>query len=125
MYSKARSAACPMFVLYARRTGRERSRLGMSASAKLGNAVYRNRVRRRIRAVFEETRAAFGGSFDVVCVVRSAAYDADYSAMCAEFRRLVRKIDAAQKAAPPQYAKPQTGKPQESRPKRGAGSERS
>src|SRR6266404_1335271 len=41
------------FVLYAgRMPGEERSRLGVTVSRRIGNAVIRNRVKRRVREIF-------------------------------------------------------------------------
>ena len=50
LYSKGRSAVSPYFVLYCRPNRRSYSRLGITTGVKLGNAVKRNRARRRIRS---------------------------------------------------------------------------
>mgnify|MGYP000396664071 CR=1 FL=1 len=49
LYNKGKSAVSPYFVVYCRKTGRDQSRLGITTGVKLGNAVKRNFVRRRIR----------------------------------------------------------------------------
>ena len=49
LYNKGKSAVSPYFVIYCRRNGRPVNRLGITTGAKLGNAVKRNRARRRIR----------------------------------------------------------------------------
>ncbi len=50
-------------------TGRG-SRLGITASRKVGNAVCRNRFKRRVREWFRHRRAEFGGDLDLVVIAR-------------------------------------------------------
>ena len=52
LYNKGKSAASPFFAVYCRKTGRPYSRLGLTTGVKLGNAVKRNRVRRRMRELY-------------------------------------------------------------------------
>ncbi len=46
------------------------SRLGITASRKVGNAVVRNRFKRRIRAWFRTRRSDFSGDLDLVVIAR-------------------------------------------------------
>ena len=48
-------------------------RLGVTVSRKVGNAVVRNRVKRRIREWFRGGRAALGLGIDLVVIGRSGA----------------------------------------------------
>jgi ribonuclease P protein component len=57
------------------------SRLGLVVSRKVGNAVTRNRVRRRIREIFRTADAANSLNFDIVVVARSIAGDAEYQSL--------------------------------------------
>jgi ribonuclease P protein component len=50
-----------------------RPRLGITASRKVGNAVVRNRVKRRIRAAFQSRRGLLPRAADVVVIARPAA----------------------------------------------------
>jgi ribonuclease P protein component len=52
------------------------SRIGIAVSKKLGNAVVRNRVKRRIKAILHSIRLVEG--FDVVISARLSAKEADY-----------------------------------------------
>ena len=68
-----------MIVFFGRgpRRGRDsagpRARLGVTASRKVGGAVVRNRVKRRIRAAFRGLRGILPPGSDVVVIARPAA----------------------------------------------------
>jgi ribonuclease P protein component len=65
------------------------SRLGISISKKLGDAVSRNRVKRYIREVFRKTPSIDALSIDVVVVLKSPADSLDYHRIQREFRTLL------------------------------------
>jgi ribonuclease P protein component len=62
--------------------GREPVRVGFTASRKVGNAVLRNRARRRLRAVAQQVldRHAEPGT-DFVLIARPATVNRDYQAL--------------------------------------------
>ena len=60
-------------VLYARRNRLNTNRVGITVSKKLGHAVVRNRVRRRIREVYRLNEEQFAQGWDIVMVARSRA----------------------------------------------------
>lgn len=60
----------PPFVLFARPNGLETSRLGVTATRKIGNAVIRNRARRLVREAYRRVRASLPSGYDLVVVVR-------------------------------------------------------
>ena len=78
-YRKGRSAAEPCLVVYARRnnTGRE-NRVGYTVSNKLGCAVVRNRVRRRLREIYRLNLPRLKKGFDIVIVARVRSRRAEY-----------------------------------------------
>lgn len=55
------------------RIGADRSRVGISASRRVGNAVVRNRIKRGIRDWFRRERGALPDNVDLVVIVRSKA----------------------------------------------------
>ena len=73
LYGKGKSAVSPYFAVYCRRTGRPYSRLGITAGTKLGNAVKRNRVRRRIRELYRTNEDRLSPGYDIVVVARTRA----------------------------------------------------
>lgn len=81
LYQKGKSAASPCLAVYFRRNGGEGNRLGITVSNKVGNAVTRNRIRRRIREIYRLSEGGFRRGIDVVVVARMRAAGADYHAL--------------------------------------------
>ena len=53
----------------------EWSRLGISVSKRIGGAVVRNSIRRRIREAFRLSKREIPNGYDMVCVAREGAAD--------------------------------------------------
>jgi ribonuclease P protein component len=77
----------PLFV-YLATEARDGSRIGITVSKAVGNAVVRNRLRRRVKAILD--RSAFGAPphRDVVLIARAGAGEADFATVAAELARL-------------------------------------
>ena len=67
-------------------------RLGLSVSRRVGNAVTRNAVRRRVREVFHSARPEIPGDLDLVVSARPAAAEATVRELSEEFVRSLRKL---------------------------------
>ncbi len=67
-------------------------RLGLSVSRRVGNAVTRNTVRRRLREVFHSARPEIPGDLDLVVSARPAAAEATVRELSEEFVRALRKL---------------------------------
>ena len=93
LYSKGRSGVCPYFVIYCRKTGRPVSRLGITTGLKLGNAVKRNRARRRIRELYRTHEGALLPGYDIVIVARARVIYGRYGELERSFDRLVKKLE--------------------------------
>jgi ribonuclease P protein component len=65
-------------VLYARKNRTETNRVGVTVSKKLGKAVVRNRVRRRIREAYRLNEGLFLPGWDIVIVARSRAVEVSF-----------------------------------------------
>ena len=79
LYSKGRSAVTPCLVLYARQSKRSRNRIGFTVSTKLGHAVVRNRIRRRLREIYRLHETEFVPGTELVVVARARAVTATYA----------------------------------------------
>ncbi len=69
-------------------------RLGLSVSKKVGVAVKRNGVRRRLREIFRSVAPNLPGGADIVVSARPAAAEAGYEELNEEFLRALRKLNA-------------------------------
>ena len=78
-------------VLYARPNGTAQNRIGITASKKLGHAVVRNRVRRRLREVYRLNEDAFQQGWDIVVVARSRCIDAPFESLTKAYLSLAAK----------------------------------
>ena len=65
-------------VLYARKNRTATNRVGITVSKKLGHAVVRNRVRRRLREVYRLHESRFQPGWDIVVVARSRCIKASF-----------------------------------------------
>jgi|SRR5581483_1139428 ribonuclease P protein component len=90
----------PTFVLQARaRRDGGPVRVGFTVSKKVGNAVERNRVRRRLREVVRRSPAAMRPGHDYVLIGRRAALTAPFANLIDEFERALRRAHAGGRSA--------------------------
>ena len=78
-------------VLYAKSNRTATNRVGITASKKLGHAVVRNRVRRRLREVYRLNEDKFAPGWDIVVVARSRCIDADFQKLTHAYLSLAQK----------------------------------
>jgi ribonuclease P protein component len=77
----------PHLVVLHRPSCGETSRLGVTASGRLGNAVARNRVKRLLREVFRSFRAEIRPPRDLVVIAKSGADTLTHAQVAVEFAR--------------------------------------
>lgn len=70
LFKKGRFVSDKCAVVYFRKNGTGRNKLGISTGKKTGNAVMRSRCRRIIRQAYRENEAAFPKGYDIVVVSR-------------------------------------------------------
>ena len=81
----------PLLVIRVRRTGLEDTRFGLSTGRKLGGAVVRNRVRRRLRSALRVMAPSFQPGWDVLIIARPPVVDADYQTLTGTLSGLLRR----------------------------------
>jgi ribonuclease P protein component len=67
-------------------------RLGLSVPRKVGNAVTRNAVRRRLREVFYSCISELSGNLDLVVSARPASAEATFEELREEFRKSLGRV---------------------------------
>ena len=91
----ADKAQVPSFLMLARANPENGPgvRLGLTTTKKLGGAVIRNRIRRRLRAAAREVfpQSATPGT-DYVLVARKAAYERNYPALLDDMKRALLRL---------------------------------
>jgi ribonuclease P protein component len=65
------------------------TRFGVTASRRLGTAVARNRVRRRIREIMRVRRPSLAEGFDLLVIARSSAATAPFPRLQADLLKLL------------------------------------
>jgi ribonuclease P protein component len=63
----------------------DRTRLGLTVSSKVGPAVLRNRVRRRLRELFRAHSSGLPKGIDLVLIARPSAAQADFEQLSKSF----------------------------------------
>ena len=81
----------PLFVVVVCANELPVARLGVSASRSLGNAVRRNRAKRRLREAFRPVVADVRGGWDLVVIARPALLDAEWSSVQAAARNFLKR----------------------------------
>lgn len=92
-YRKGVSAVESCLVVYVRPNRAEQNRLGFTVTNKVGKAVTRNLVRRRLRAIYRLHEDGLKSGFDIVIVARPRAAKVSYQRLEEEFLAACRKLD--------------------------------
>lgn len=102
---RGRSWADHRLALVARANDSDATRFGFSVSKRIGNAVKRNKVKRRLKSAAIATPVASG--LDLVVIARQGAKEADYYELRRSLRRLLKRAGAlAQREDAPDQKKP-------------------
>ena len=92
VYSRGKNAAAPHLVLYMRRNGSGGNRLGITVGSKVGKAVVRNRVRRRVKEIYRLNEHRLRKGVDLVIVARVRAVGAEYAVLERDFLHLAERL---------------------------------
>ena len=92
LYHKGKNAASPYLALYCRKSKRGQNRLGFTVGKKVGCAVKRNRVRRRLREIYRTNEDKIRPGYDIVVVARVRACHSRYAELQRQFLRTADKL---------------------------------
>jgi ribonuclease P protein component len=75
------------FVIVSGKNDGGETRLGITVSSKVGNAVVRNRIKRSLREFFRRRRHELGSGLDVLVIARNSAAEMSSLHIAAEMSR--------------------------------------
>ncbi|MSQ61971.1 MAG: ribonuclease P protein component [Dehalococcoidia bacterium] len=93
-YEGGRAYTSRLLVLRARPNSMSTTRFGFAVGKRLGNAVRRNRIRRRLRAIAGELKTQAG--WDIVLIARAPTVDAEFASIRAAATTLVQQAGLLQ-----------------------------
>lgn len=76
---KRHSKASSSFVVYFNHRSEDHARIGISVSKRLGNAVMRNKIKRQVRMMLQESFDFNDTSYDYIVIVRNAYLGKTYA----------------------------------------------
>ena len=88
VYGNGKSRANKYLVMYVMDSGREDTRIGISASKKVGNSVVRHRFARLVRESFRLNKDILEDGKDIIVVARAAAKDKNFDKIESAFLHL-------------------------------------
>jgi ribonuclease P protein component len=89
VYREGRRRSSREFTIFVRPNGLEVSRFGWSIKKALGNAVRRNRIRRRLREIFRLHRREIATGWDIVVHPRATVATTGFPALTQEMLKLL------------------------------------
>ena len=81
----------PVMTIYVKPKAQERNRVGLSVGKKVGNAVMRNKVKRQLRMMVQETYT-FEENFDTIILVRDKFVEESYESNKKVLEMLLKKV---------------------------------
>jgi ribonuclease P protein component len=89
IHGQSRSRAQPTLLMRYRRNELDRTRYGISTGRRVGNAVVRNTVRRRLRTILRRLAGQVEPGWDILLVARPAAAQASQAELDGALVRLM------------------------------------
>ena len=78
------------FVVYYKENNLKYNRYGISVSKKLGNAVFRNKYKRKIRSIIDNCKKDYNISKDYIIILRRGALDKNFKELKDDLESLIR-----------------------------------
>jgi len=97
IYEEGKTWKHPLLVLMARPNRRPVTRIGVTASKRLGSAVVRNRAKRLLREAARRLYNKFGSGWDVMLIARTRMVDARAEEVERALAALLRRAQLAQR----------------------------
>lgn len=91
VYKRGKSIPDKYAVIYVAKNRQNITRVGFTASKKVGKSVIRNRARRLMKESFRKNSEDIKVGYDIVFIARVAIKDAEYSQVERSIERLLKK----------------------------------
>ena len=93
LYRRGKSIVKPSFVIYSLNGRQDQTRLGLTAGKKVGNAVCRNRAKRRLRELFRVMQPDIKKGYDICLVARTRTLSTPYDKLAADLKAALSELD--------------------------------
>lgn len=80
------------FVLYYNKVKEEDNRFGIAVGKKVGNAVIRNKYKRKIRAIVDNNKLIFPKSYNYIIIVKKESLSLDHQSLNDNLVELTEKV---------------------------------
>ncbi len=88
-YARGRAQSLPLFTLVYAKSRNETVRVGFSVSKRVGNAVQRNRAKRRMRAALDPLLPRIAGGYNVIFIAKPELLSAPFADLGAQMETLL------------------------------------
>ncbi len=92
-YKKGKALVCPFMVVYCFKNRYNKTRLGITAGKKIGNAVKRNRAKRVITAAVRECLPQIISGYDFIIVARQRILSVKSNVAAAALLKLLKSAN--------------------------------
>lgn len=90
-YKKGKSLANQCLVLVYRKNGQNLTRVGFSISKRYGNAVERNKIKRRLKEIYRKKLEDIRPGYDLIFIVRIGARGASFTRLENQMDNLLKR----------------------------------
>ncbi|MDO5040642.1 MAG: ribonuclease P protein component [Peptoniphilus sp.] len=92
VYKKRNINGNKHITIFFRRNGLESKRVGFTITKKLGNAVTRNKLKRRLREIYRANFDLLKDGYDYIFVMKKSSVDLSYAELEKSFKHICKKI---------------------------------
>jgi len=82
-----------MFTIYIKDNNLEYSRFGISVATKIGNAVIRNKVKRQMRNIIDNSKNVYKKNLDYIIIVKTNYLNYSYKEVLNEYSEVIKYIN--------------------------------